>query len=182
MKIVLSVASVVLFACGVGGGSGAAGSSSSQAAASGVGKTESDAKATSSVATTAAKKPTKVAQVGLTADLPEGAMINDGITENSAMISSEDGTVTLKVASKTDPETMQQGKDSALLGDNGKNLKGEKTSDGWVVTWENSGSMGENFWLTMRREIAGKAYLCSTMQSNDAQRKAAIDMCNSLKP
>lgn len=135
-----------------------------------------------------AKKPadkkeptaTKIEQIGLTATLPPNAQIMK--MGDSAMVSADGMALTLKVAKDTDPKTVEQGKDGALLGDKGRNLKADKIADGWIVTWENTGSMGDNYWLSMRREIAGKGYMCETMLSNDAQRKAAIDVCNSLKP
>lgn len=70
----------------------------------------------------------------------------------------------------------------AELGDKGRGLEGDKIADGWVVTWENTGSMGDNCWLTVRREIGGKGCMCETMQSNEDRRKAAIVICTSLEP
>jgi hypothetical protein len=88
----------------------------------------------------------------------------------------------VSVAKDTDPKTLDQGKSGALLGDKGRGLTGTAIADGWIVTWENTGSMGDNYWLSMRREIGGKGYMCDTMQSNEAQRKAAIEICKSLRP
>jgi len=127
-------------------------------------------------------KATKIEQIGLSAMLPEGATVMKGMDATSAMVSTDATAVTLSVAKDTDPKTVEQGKDGALLGDKGRGLKGDKTADGWIVTWENTGSMGDNYWLTMRREIGGKGYMCETTQSKEAQRKAAIEVCNSLKP
>ena len=53
--------------------------------------------------------------------------------------------------------------------------------DGWVLTYENKGSMGTNYWLKVRREIDGKAYMCDTSVSKEEQRKAALEICKSLK-
>jgi hypothetical protein len=136
--------------------------------------------------TAAAPKATKLDKVGLTADLPADATVMAGISATSNMVSTNATTLTIGVAKDTDPKTLEQGKGSAMLGDKGRNLKGDKTSDGWVVTWENTGMIGDtpsdNYWLSMRREIGGKGYMCETMQSNEDQRKAAIAICNSLKP
>jgi hypothetical protein len=127
-------------------------------------------------------KATKIDAIGLSAMLPASAQIMKGISEGSAMISSDATTMNVSKAKDTDPKTVEQGKDSALLGDKGRGLKGDKTADGWIVTWENTGSMGDNYFLSMRREIGGKGYMCETTVSNEGQRKAAIEICNSLKP
>ncbi|MFO0618464.1 MAG: hypothetical protein U0414_38075 [Polyangiaceae bacterium] len=127
-------------------------------------------------------KATKIDAIGLTAMLPAGGQIMKGMSEGSAMITSDATTMNVSVAKDTDPKTVEQGKDSALLGDKGRGLKGDKIADGWIVTWENTGSMGDNYWLSMRREIGGKGYMCETTVSNENQRKAAIEICNSLKP
>ena len=74
---------------------------------------------------------------------------------------------------------VEDGKGAALATEN---LKTEKLADGWLVSSENTGSLGRNYWLTMRREIGGKGYMCETMQSNEGQRQAAIAICKGLKP
>lgn len=163
----------LLVACGGGGDAGAKKDGASSAKP-GDAKAAGDAKP--------AAKPTKIEQVGLSADLAEGATVMKGMSEGSAMISTDATTMNVSLAKDTDPKTMEQGKSGAMLGDKGRGLTATAIPDGWIVTWENTGSMGDNFWLSMRREIGGKGYMCDTMQSNEAQRKAAIEICKSLKP
>jgi hypothetical protein len=162
-------------ACGGGGGNADAKKDGASSA-----KPGADAKPAGEAK--AATKPTKIEQVGLTAELPEGATVMKGMSDNSAMISTDAATLNVSLAKDTDPKTVDEGKSGAMLGDKGRGLTGEKIADGWIVTWENTGSMGDNYWLNMRREIGGKGYMCDTMQSNEAQRKAAIEICKSLKP
>ncbi len=151
----------------------------------GDGKT-ADAKAADAKGDTkpaAAKNETKkLDKVGLSVELPPDSTVSDGMGDNSAMVSVPGAALTISVAKDTDPKTVDDGKNGALLGDKGRNLKGDKIADGWIVTWENTGSMGDNYWLTMRREIGGKGYMCETMQSNEEQRQKAIALCKSLKP
>ncbi|MFI5297536.1 MAG: hypothetical protein ACHREM_05505 [Polyangiales bacterium] len=123
-------------------------------------------------------KARKLDKVGLSVDLPEDATVSDGLSDKSVMISTGAATLTVSVAKDTDPKTSEDAKGAALATEN---MKIEKLSDGWIVTSENTGSAGRNFWLTMRREVAGKGYLCESMQSNDAQVKAAIAICKGLK-
>ena len=61
-----------------------------------------------------------------------------------------------------------------------KNVKTETLPDGWVLTYENTGSLGSNYFVNIRREIGGKAYLCDTMQSTPEQQAKAIAFCKSL--
>jgi hypothetical protein len=84
----------------------------------------------------------------------------------------------VSLAKDTDPKTVEQGKGAMIATENQKT---EKLADGWLVTAENTGSAGRNYELNMRREIGGKGYLCTTMQSSEAQRQAAIAICKSLK-
>lgn len=153
--------SLALAACG-GGGSGDA---SGKPAGTGAGA--------------AASKPTKLEKVGLTLDLPADATVSDAIGGDGNMVMAPNTTFTVSVAKATDPKTADDAKAAALATEN---LKIEKLPDGWVLTSENTGSAGRNYWLTMRREIGGKGYMCETMQSADAQVKAAIAACKSLKP
>lgn len=174
-RILLPVLTTLAIACGSGGGDAdAKKEGASSASPSGGAKAAGDAKP--------AMKPTKIEQVGLTAELPDGATVMKGMSEGSAMISTDATTMNVSLAKDTDPKTVDQGKSGAMLGDKGRGLTGEAIADGWIVTWENTGSMGDNYWLSMRREIGGKGYMCDTMQSNEAQRKAAIEICKSLKP
>lgn len=125
-----------------------------------------------------APKLTKIDKVGLSVELPADATVMDGIGDKSVMISTGSCTTNVSVAKDTDPKTSEDAKGAALATEN---LKIEKLSDGWIVTSENTGSAGRNYWLTMRRDIGGKGYLCETMQSNTDQVKCAIAICKGLK-
>jgi len=82
-------------------------------------------------------------------------------------------------AKPTDPKTAKDEQEVAK-GFNGKDVQTETLPDGWVVTFKNTGSAGDNYWVSVRRDIGGKPYLCETTQSTPAQQKAAIDFCKSL--
>jgi hypothetical protein len=146
--------------------------------ATGTAKGENAGKDDKSAAKEPVAKARKIDKVGLSVELPEDATVSDGLSDKSAMISTGATTLTVSVAKDTDPRTSDDAKSSALATEN---MKIEKITDGWLVTSENTGSAGRNYWLTMRREVGGKGYLCETMQSNDAQVKAAIAICKGLK-
>src|SRR5438270_149706 len=106
----------------------------------------------------AAAAGTKLAKVGgLTIDFPGD--VSDAIGGDGAMVMGEDGVLTVEEAKK--PQTIDEAKsDADMYGP--KNLKTEKLADGWALTFENSGSMGANYFVTVRRDIGGKTYTCST--------------------
>ena len=61
-----------------------------------------------------------------------------------------------------------------------KNPKDEKLADGWAYTFENTGGMGTNYFVNVRRDIGGKSYWCETTASTPEQQTAALDFCKSL--
>ena len=88
------------------------------------------------------------------------------------------GAMTVEVADK--PQTMEEAKSDADMY-TPKNLKAEKLADGWLVTYDNKGSMGANYFVQVQREIAGKTYKCSTTGSEAGQAAAVVAACKSLR-
>jgi hypothetical protein len=157
----------VLAGCGGGGGT-APGSSSTPA---GSAAPAADAKK--------GDMEIKIAKYGLVGKAPgetEAPIIGDG---DPALIMASQFTVTLSEAKPTDPKTIKDAEEAAKLF-NPKNSKSEKIADGWVLTYENTGSAGANYFVNTRREIGGKAYLCDTMQTTPEQQKKALEFCKSL--
>ena len=64
--------------------------------------------------------------------------------------------VNVAEASDSQPKTADDAKKEADMF-TPKNLKDEKLADGWVVTFDNEGSMGKNFFAQVRRDIGLKA-------------------------
>jgi hypothetical protein len=132
----------------------------------------------------AADKPaeaaeTKIEQLGLKAELPAGSQVTDGIGGKGVMIIGT-APVTIDVAGDDKPKTLDAAKKDAETY-TPTNFKEEKLDDGWILTFENTGSMGTNYWLTSRREIGDKGYACNTSVNSAEQRDAAIKICKSLK-
>jgi len=142
------------------------------------------AAATAAATATQAAKPAgpkviAVAKLGLKGTAPgetEDPIIGDG---DPVMIMGATFSVNLEVAKATDPKKASDAQKDAKLF-NGKDVQTQTLSDGWVVTFENTGSMGTNYWVTVRRDIAGKAYLCTTTQDTAEKQKAAVAFCESL--
>jgi len=124
---------------------------------------------------------TKLPKVGLQVELPTGSTVSDAIGGGDGhMVMSLTGPFNVSVAAPDKPKTADEAKKEAEMF-NPTNWKSEKLADGWYVTWENTGSAGTNYWLTVRREIGGKAYICDTSVMNASQRDAALAACKSLK-
>ena len=122
----------------------------------------------------------KLAKLGLQVDIAGEANVGDGIGDGSVMI--QGGAVgALQVEAAKAPQTLEDAKSDASMF-NGKNVKEEKLADGWLLTYDNSGSAGANFFVASSRTIGGKNYKCSTTVSDASQQAAAAAACKSLRP
>jgi hypothetical protein len=63
----------------------------------------------------------------------------------------------------------------------GTNIKSETLDDGFLLTYENKGSAGSNYWVVSRRTIGGQGYSCRTTASSADQQANAAKFCKSLK-
>lgn len=84
-------------------------------------------------------------------------------------------------AKPTNPKTVKEAEKEAKATFNATNLKSETLSDGWALTSENTGSAGKNYFVSVRRDIGGKAYVCETAQSTPEQQAKALAFCKSLR-
>ena len=125
------------------------------------------------------KGPTKLPKLGLEVDAPGGPEVGDAIMGEGHMLTGEGvGAMTIEVAEK--PQTLEEAKSDADMY-SPKNLKEEKLADGWAISFENTGSMGKNYFVEVRREIGGKAYKCSTTQGEGARAAAVLAACKTLR-
>ena len=116
---------------------------------------------------------------GLTVDIAKG-------TEPSkmgadVMIISMSESFTVRAAKDSDAKTAVDAKKEATNLYKATNIKEITVDGGWGITFENTGSMGASYWLTMRREVAGKAYWCSTSVGHKILRDGAVRACKSLR-
>ena len=58
----------------------------------------------------------------------------------------------------------------------------EKTADGWHLEFNNTGSMGANYFVEIVRTINGTQYDCTTTAPDTDTAAAAVKACLSLKP
>jgi hypothetical protein len=118
---------------------------------------------------------------GLKIDVPAGSTVGDAVGGKGAMIQGPDLVVSVEEASDTRPKTLEDAKKEADMY-TPKNIKEETLPDGWVLTFENEGGMGKNYFVNVRRDIGGKAYWCETTASKPEQQANAVAACKSLKP
>jgi hypothetical protein len=126
--------------------------------------------------------PTKLPTLGLQVDVPGEVIVSDGLGKNAQMLSGPQvGGMNIAEASDTDPKTVKDEQSEAQMF-TPKNLKTETLPDGWAVTFENTGSMGTNYWVEVRRNIGTKSYICSGTEDTADKAQGALTACKSIKP
>jgi len=93
--------------------------------------------------------------------------------------------VTLELAPKVGtgtPATLDEAKKQGTERDKGTKIETETLKDGWLVKYQATGSLGESFYLTVRRSIGGKDYVCHTSVGFESLRDGAAMACKSLRP
>lgn len=127
------------------------------------------------------EKPTatKLPKLGLQLDIPGTAEVTDGIGGDAGHMLMGTGIGAMHVDLMKEPQTLEQAKEDASMY-TPTNLKEEKLADGWVLTYENTGSMGKNLFVEVRRDIDGKSYKCGTTGSDDRVQKV-LAACKTLR-
>jgi hypothetical protein len=142
-------------------------------------KKKEDGGGASSSKTAEPAGPTKLPKLGLQIDVPGSVEIGDAIMAEGHMLSGSGiGALQVEIAEK--PKTLEDKKSDADMY-SPKNLKAEALPDGWFVTFENTGSMGKNYFVDVRRDIGGKTYNCSTTGSEPGQAAAVLAACKTLR-
>ncbi len=119
-------------------------------------------------------------KLGLKAEAPTGTNVGDAIMGNGHMVTGPNLVATVSEATDSQPKTGDDAKKEADMF-NPKNAKVDTLPDGWVLTFDNEGSMGKNFFVQVRRDIGGKAIWCDTTSSSPEQQTNAVNFCKSLK-
>jgi hypothetical protein len=143
-------------------------------------KKEEGGAAAGKTAEAAKASPTKLPKLGLSIDAPGKVEVGDAIMGEGNMLTGERvGAMTVEISDK--PQTLEEAKSDAELY-SPKNQKEEKLADGWVLTFENTGSMGKNYFVQVRRDIGGKTYSCSTTGGDAKQAENVVAACKTLRP
>ena len=125
--------------------------------------------------------PLSLDKFNLKMDAPAGTKAGDGIGGDGYLIQGPDLVVSVDAASDMRPDTPEKAQEEADMY-TPQNLAVEQLEDGWVMTFENKGGMGTNYWVQSRREIGDKAYWCETTASSPEQQANAVKACKSLRP
>lgn len=119
----------------------------------------------------------KLPTTGLDAQVPEGSRVSEALGKD---LVDGPGLVATVESGATTPRAIDEAKREAE--DFTAQAIAEATlDDGWVLTFENEGSMGPNYWVQVRRELEGEAFFCSTTADSAEVRDAALAFCKSLK-
>jgi hypothetical protein len=127
----------------------------------------------------AAAGPLALDKIGLKAEAPAGATVGDAIGGSGVMVQAPGLIVTVEEASDSRPKTIDDAKKDAEMY-SPQNVKDEELDDGFVLTFDNEGGMGKNYFVSVRREIGEKHFWCETTASQPEQQAAAVAFCKSL--
>jgi hypothetical protein len=140
------------------------------------------AKSGESASTDSAKKaaagPLQIEKFGLSIDVPAGTKLS--AMGDSQMLQGPDLVLTVDLAGEFSAATLAEEVENADMY-SPKNLVKAEVEGGWDVTFENTGSMGTNYWVKSRRTIDGKNYDCSTTAHTAKQQANALAACKSLR-
>tara|TARA_R110002096_G_scaffold42143_3_gene113575 strand:- start:57929 stop:58414 length:486 start_codon:yes stop_codon:yes gene_type:complete len=115
----------------------------------------------------------------LKVDVAEGTEPNK--MGGELMIMSMDESFTVGPVSSSTPATLDDAKKVAAE-EKGAEIKSGSLDDGWWISYQAPSSLGESFYLKVRREIAGKSYICQTSVGHKSLRDGALAACKSLRP
>lgn len=117
---------------------------------------------------------------GLTTTAPAGAEAKDEIVGDGVMIQGPGIIATVVVADDATPATVDAAKESNASYAP-QNVVVDELADGWALTWDNQGDMGANYWVQVRRELAGATYWCTSVATEPAQQRNALAACKGLE-
>ena len=126
----------------------------------------------------AASAFTTLPKTGLKIEVGGDVHVGEAIGGEGDRVSSDElGGISVTLAAK--PKTLDAEKhDASLFTPN--ELKAEPLPDGWALTFNNSGSMGANYFVTVRRDLGGKSFECGSIARTAEQGRHALAACKSL--
>ena len=137
--------------------------------------------ASGSAAGPVASGPVKIEQLGLTIDAPGDAVVKDAIGGNGVQIQGGDLFVHVGLPGKFDKATLTEVIEEEKSSKSAENLVPEELDDGWALSFTNTGGLGTNYWVDVRRTFGDVTYRCDTSASTQAQQDAALAACKSLR-
>jgi len=126
-----------------------------------------------------APKAVKLPKLGLTIDVPGESRVDDAIMGEGNMINGS-ATGAMQVEIPKEAQTLDAAKEDAKMY-TPTNQKEETLADGWALSFENKGSMGTNYWVTVYRTIDGKNYKCWATLPDGKKAANVLAACKTLK-
>ena len=120
----------------------------------------------------------KLEALGLSIDAPAGATAED--LAGSLLVSKPPFALTVDIAGEFTAKTVEEAEEEAK-GNNGSEITKEKLADGFALTYKNTGSMGDNYWVQVIRTMGDKTYSCSTTTTTAELQAQVLAACKSLK-
>ncbi|MCA9658116.1 MAG: hypothetical protein KC486_07215, partial [Myxococcales bacterium] len=111
---------------------------------------------------------------------PAGTEAKDEVVGDGVMIQGPAIIATVVIADDATPATVDAAQESNA-GYAPQNVVVDALADGWALTWDNRGDMGPNYWVQVRREIAGATYWCTSTATRPEQQRNALAACRGLE-
>ncbi len=121
----------------------------------------------------------ELASMGLKISAPAGSSVGDAIVGEGYMVQGPGLVLTVAEATDSDPADLAAAKEANEMY-SPQNVGEEELEDGYILTFTNTGGMGDNYWVVGRREIGDTVVTCSTTASQEAQQTAAVTACKSI--
>jgi len=120
----------------------------------------------------------KIEKFGLSIDVPAGT--SQSAMGDTQMLQGPNLVISVGLAGEFSAASLAEEVETAEMYTPTNLVKAEAES-GWEVTFENTGSMGTNYWVKVRRDIDGKSYECSTTANTAEQQANALAACKTLR-
>jgi hypothetical protein len=181
----ISTLVAVMVAMAFGCGSSASEAEQQQAAndlAAALGAAVENAAAEGAAAAAAAEAPAgdvDLPRFGLKIAVPAGATVGEAIVGEGHMITAPGLVVTVQAPGSFSPENLEAAKEAAQMF-SPTNVREETLADGFALTYENTGGMGTNYFVVVRRTLGDKTVMCETTAMSAEQQASALEACKSI--
>ena len=127
-----------------------------------------------------AAKGSTIDQLKLAYDGPSGEVSDMSMGGDPNWMVQAPGLV-FSVGTPKEPKTLESAVEDSKMYDGSKITVQEKTADGYHLEYNNTGSMGANYFVEVLRTINGVAYFCSTTAPDADTAVATVKACQSLR-
>lgn len=115
----------------------------------------------------------------LEARVPSGTTMSKNAVGIGVMLKGPGVSMTIGPALEVDAASLEDAKHNAQSYAP-EDVEGQTLSDGYILTYESTGSTGTNYWLVGRRTFADAAYTCGVSSPKKEHQQSAIAICKSL--